>query len=105
MKFKGKIERITGVQKGVSSNGNEWQSCKIVAWCVNESGLMEKILLSCLNATCEKAQVLAGKYLNQDGSYSGEFEFYFTPSVRKWTDRNGNEQLSQELNLNHVVEL
>lgn len=105
MKFKGKIERITDVQKGISSQGNEWQSCKIVAWAVNESGIVEKVLLSCLNASCEKAQVLGAKYVNTDGSFSGEFEFFFTPSVRKWTDRNGKEQLSQELNLNHVVEL
>lgn len=104
MKFIGKIEKVTAVETGVSSNGNAWSSCQIVAWAVNESGFTEKVLLHCLNAACEKAQVLAGKWQNADGSYGGEFEFYFTPSVRSYTDKNGRERMSQELMLNHVVE-
>lgn len=104
MKFTGKIEKVTAVEKGVSSNGNPWQSCQIVAFCINESGLPERVLLSCLNAACEKAQVLMNKYANADGSYAGEFDFYFTPTVRSYDDRNGKQRFSQELMLNHVVE-
>lgn len=104
MKFTGKIEKVTAVEKGVSSTGNAWQSCQIVAWFVNESGLTERVLLSCLNAACEKAQVLVSKYANGDGSFAGEFEFYFTPTVRSYEDKNGRQRFSQELMFNHVVE-
>ena len=104
MKFIGKIEKVTAVKTDVSSNGNPWSSCEIVAWHVNESGYTEKVLLYCLNAACEKAQVLAGKWQNADGSYGGEFEFYFTPVVRTYTDKNGVDRMSQEMLFNHVVE-
>lgn len=105
MKFTGKIEKVTAVKKDVSSNGNAWQSCQIVAWFVNESGFTERVLLTCLNAACEKAQVIAHDHVNTDGSFSGEFEFYFTPTVRSYEDRNGKQRFSQELMLNHVVEI
>ena len=104
MKFTGKIEKVTAVEKGVSSNNFPWQSCQIVACFVNESGLTERVLLSCLNAACEKAQVLVDKYAKSDGSFAGECEFYFTPTVRSYEDRNWRQRFSQELMLNHVVE-
>lgn len=104
MKFTGKIEHVTAVTSGTSSTGNPYQLCQIVAWNVNESGLTERVVLSCLNQACEKAQVIAGKYLNQDGSYSGEFDFFFIPLARSYDDRNGVKRWTCELNLNHIVE-
>lgn len=104
MKFIGKIEKVTEVTTGLSSTGNAWQSCQIIAWNVNESGIIEKVAFSCLNASCEKAQQVAQRHVNTDGSFSGEFEFFFTPAVRGYSDKNGKPRFSCELNLNHIVE-